>query len=121
MAINVVPTSYLAGCKSVTSDGSGAASAASFANSTQYFCIPLATLTGAVSGDIDPSTGDIRKILLALELAIYDARELVTSADRPAKWLNSRSNSFNSAGDVITRVYVNQFLTEVSGEEVTAE
>ena len=121
MAINVVPTSYLAGCKSVTSDGSGAAAGASFANSTQYFCIPLATLTGAVSDDIHPSTGDIRRILLAFETAIYDAREAITSADRPVKWLNSRSNSFNTAGDVITRTLVNQFLTEVSGEEVAAE
>lgn len=121
MAINVVPTSYLAGCKAVTSNSDGSADPADFANSTEYFCIPLSTLTGAISADIHPSTGNISKILFALETAIHDAREAITSADRPTKWLNNRSQNFNSAGDVITRTFVNQFLTEVSGEEVAAE
>lgn len=121
MPANTIPTSYLAGCKSVTSDGSGALAGASLANATQYFCIPLATLTGAISADIHPTTGDIRKIIFALETALYNAYLAIAVADRPAKWDCNRSSNFNDATDVVTRVFVNQFSTETSGEEVAAE
>lgn len=121
MPANIIPTTYLAGCKAPTSDGSGALAGGSLANSTQYLCIPLATLTGAVTGDIDPATGDIRKIMFALETALYDAYQAVTSADRPAKWTCNRSSNYNDATDIVTRVFVNQFSTETSGEEVADE
>jgi hypothetical protein len=121
MPATVTPTSYLAGCKAVTSNSDGSADPGDFANSTEYFCIPLATLTGAVSDDIRPSLGDIRKIMLALETAVYDAYQAIATADRPTKWLNNRSSSVSDSADVITRNFNNQFFTEVSGEEVAAE
>jgi hypothetical protein len=121
MPINIVPTSYLAGCRSVTSDGAGALASAALANSTEYLCIPLATLTGAVSDDIHPTTGDIRKIMFALETAVYDAAQVLAAADRPTKWTLARSQSFNSSGATITRNFIHQFNTEVAGEEVADE
>lgn len=121
MPANIIPTTYLAGIKAPTSDGSGALAAASLDNSTQYLCIPLSTLTGAVAGDIHPTTGDIRKIMFALETAVYEACQAVTSADRSAKWTCNRSSNVNDATDIVTRVFVNQFSTETTGEEVAPE
>ena len=121
MPANIIPTTYLAGVKAPTSDGSGALAGASLANSTQDLCIPLATLTGAVAGDIDPTTGDIRKIIFALETALYAAYQAVTVADRPARWTCNRSSNINDASGIVTRVFVNQFSTETTGEEVAAE
>ena len=121
MPADIIPTTYLAGVKAPTSDGSGALAGGSLANSTQYLCIPLATLTGAIAADIHPTTGDIRKIMFALETAIFDAVQLVPIADRPARWTNNRSSNFNDATGIVSRVFVNQFSTETTGEEVAAE
>lgn len=121
MPANIIPTTYLAGVKAVTSDGSGALVGGSLANGTEYFCIPLATLTDAISADIHPTTGDIRKILFALNTAIFNTSQAVTFADRPAKWTCNRSSNFNDATGIVSRVFVNQFSTETTGEEVAAE
>ena len=121
MAATVTPTSYLAGLKLVTSDGSGAAAGASFANSTQYLCIPMSSLPELTAVEANPSTGDMRKIMFAIEDAIYTAYQAITSANRPTKWLNNRSSSVSDSSDIITRNFNNQFYTEVSGEEVDAE
>jgi len=120
---NITPTSYLAGCKTFTaaSDGAYTATAGTFANNAEYFCIPLSTLTGAVSNDIRPSLGDIRKIMFAFETAIYDAYDAIAVADRPTRWINSRSQSFSSDGLNITRNFNHQITTAVSGEEVIDE
>lgn len=115
------PTSYLAGLKLVTSDGAGAAASSSFANSTQYLCIPMSTLPQLTGTEANPSTGDIRKIMFAFEEAVYNAYQAIAVADRPARWLCNRSSSISDVLDVITRNFQNQFSTESSGEEVIAE
>lgn len=117
----LTPTSYLAGLKLVTSDGSGSAAGGSFANSTQYLCIPMSSLPELTGTEANPTTGDIRKIMFAFETAIYDAYQAIPSVDRPSRWLNSRSQSFSSDGLTITRNFNHQITTGVSGEEVVAE
>lgn len=117
----VTPTSYLAGLKLVTSDGSGAAANGSFANSTQYLCIPMSSLPELTGTEANPTTGDFRKIQFAIEAAVYNAYQAIASADRPTKWLCSRSSSVSDASDIITRNFTNQFNTETSGEEVADE
>ena len=117
----ITPTSYLAGLKLVTSDGSGAAAGGSLANAAQYLCIPLASLPDLDGTEANPSSGDIRKIMFAFETAIYNAYEAVAEADRPTRWISSRSQSFNSTGLTITRNFNHQITTSVSGEEVVAE
>jgi hypothetical protein len=121
MPATVTPTSYLPGLKLVTSDGSGAAAAASFANSKTYLCINLDDVPELTGAEANPSTGDMRKIVFALEQAIYDAMQAITTADRPAKWANNRQSSVNDSSDVVSRVFVNQFSTEIAGEEVADE
>jgi len=121
MPATVTPTSYLAGLRLVTSDGSGAAAGASFANSTQYLCIPMSSLPELTGTEANPSTGDFRKIAFALMLAIREAYEAIPSADRPAKWISAQSSSISDSSGVITRNIVNQFFTEPTGEEVAAE
>jgi len=115
------PTSYLAGLKLVTSNSDGSADPADFANSTQYLCIPMSSLPELTAVEANPSTGDIRKIMFAFETAIYDAYDAIATADRPTRWINSRSQSFSSDGLNITRNFNHQITTAVSGEEVIDE
>lgn len=121
MPATTTPTSYLAGLKLVTSDGSGAAANGSFANSTQYLCIPMSSLPQLTGTEANPSTGDFRKIMFAIEDAVYDSYQAVASADRPTKWVNNRSSSISDSSDITTRNFTNQFSTEATGEEVAAE
>jgi hypothetical protein len=121
MPATVTPTSYLAGLKLVTSNSDGSADASDFANSTEYICIPLSSLPELSSAEANPSTGDMRKIMFAFETAIYNSYQAITFADRPTKWVSTRSESFSSGGIAITRTFVNQIITGISGEEVAAE
>lgn len=115
------PTSYLAGLKLVTSNSDGSADPADFANSTQYLCIPMSSLPELTGTEANPSTGDMRKIMFAIEDAVYTSYQAIASADRPAKWVNTRSSSISDASDITTRNFVNQFYTEATGEEVADE
>jgi len=121
MPATTTPTSYLPGLKLVSSDGSGAASAASFANSKQYLCLLMDDIPELDPAEADPTSGDMRKIVFALEAAIYAAYQAIAAADRPAKWVSQRSSAINDADDVISRNFVNQFTTETTGEEVADE
>ena len=116
-----IPTSYLAGLKLVTSESNGSALSASFANSTQYLCIPMSSLPELTAVEANPSSGDIRKIMFAFETAIYNAYNAIAVDNRPTRWTNSRSQSFSSDGLTITRNFNHQIVTGVSGEEVVNE
>jgi hypothetical protein len=122
MPATTTPTSYLAGLKLVTSDGSGAASTGSFANATQYLCIPMSSLPELTGTEANPSTGDFRKIMFAIEDAVYAsyvAQQALSTA--PTKWVCARTSSINDSSDVVTRNFVNQFFTTTTGEEVASE
>lgn len=121
MPATTTPTSYLPGLKLVTSESDGAVLAGGLANSKTYLCINLDDVPELTSVEANPATGDMRKIVFALEAALYDAMQAVDSADRPAKWTNNRQSSFNDTSGVISRTFVNQFSTTVSGVEVAAE
>lgn len=115
------PTSYLAGLKLVTSNSDGSADPADFANSTQYLCIPMSSLPELDGTEANPSSGDFRKIMFAIEDAVYNAYQAIASADRPAKWINTRSSSISDSTDITTRNFVNQFYTTATGEDVSNE
>lgn len=121
MPATTTPTSYFPGLKLVTSESDGAVLAGGLANSKTYLCINLDDAPELTSVEANPSTGDMRKIVFALEAALYAAVQGIAAADRPAKWTNNRQSSVNDSDDVIARTYVNQFITEISGEEVAAE
>lgn len=120
MAFDPTPTTHIAGLKLVTSDGSGAAAGGSFANSTQYLCIPMSSIPEVSAVEANPATGDIRKIVFGILDAWQAAYDAMATADRPGKWIAALSSSI-SGDDIITRNFVNQFSTEVSGEEVADE
>jgi hypothetical protein len=116
------PNSYLPGFKFVESNSNGSADAGDFANTTKYLCIPIASLPGLADAESHPTTGDMRKIMFALEDAVYEAYKAIDpTTDRPTKWINNRSSSVSDSSGVVTRNYNNQFFTEVSGEEVSNE
>jgi hypothetical protein len=120
MAI-IAPNSYFAGLKLVTSNSDGSADPGDFSNSVQYICIPLTSLPELTALEAHPSDGDIRKFMFAFETAAYLAYEGKAVADRPARWISSRTEGFNSGGITLTRYFNHQITTGISGEEVIAE
>ena len=116
MAYSADPVSVLPGILFRSTNGAGALTVAA-GLTKDYILIDKADLPSFNSGD----DADVRRIFYAILDGIYQGLDGITSADRPTKWIGSRSNSFNSAGDTITRTIVNQFYTEISGEEVAAE
>lgn len=120
MSATTAPNSYLPGIKKFTSDGSGAAAAATFANSTDYFAVPISAIPGLVFADTDPTTGDIRKILYNLAAEMFDAYTALPTADKPLKWVPGTSTQTTGSG-TIQRVYSNRFTTTFTAENVAAE
>lgn len=69
MAIDNSPTTWLA----------------SYDYSASTLHIPLAALSGLVAGDCDPTTGDIRKILLAIGKTALAKQESFSAPNRSTK------------------------------------
>ena len=85
--------------------------------------LPLASLPETSAAEADATTGDIRKVMLALAEQMYQAYIALATADQPTKMVITRSTSVNDLTDVITRTYAFAFQAEASvgGIEVVAE
>ncbi len=120
MSATIAPSSFLPGIKKFTSAGDGSAAASTFGLTTNYFAIPLTALPELTFADTDPSTGDIRKIIYAMEVALFAAYTALADANKPAQWVPGTSTSSTTAG-VVKRTYRNQFTTTFTGETVAPE
>lgn len=120
MPATTAPNSYLPGIVKFTSASDGAAAAATFANSTNYFAIPLSAVPECAFADVDPSTGDIRDLVYGLQVALYTAYAALSTANKPTKWVPSLSTNIQASGQII-RIYANRFETTVTGEDVSSE
>ncbi len=114
------PESYLPGIVKFSSAGDGSAAAATFDLTEDYFAVPIAALPELAFGDVDPATGDIRKILYALAVAMFEAYQALDPGDRPAKWQPGTSTQTTAAG-AIKRNYSNLFTTTFTDETVAPE
>jgi len=104
MAFSKVPTAWI---PSYDSDGTN-------------ITIPIASLPGLVSGDADPATGDIRKIVYAL-LAKLNAAWIAAGANIPVEWQQSQGQALNPANGTITATFNNTFNLTPGSVGVTAE
>ena len=86
-------------------------------NTAQAFG-PLEEITDA---EMEASTGDWRKMYLALHEMMYQRINNTPSADRPSQVTSSRSSSANETTGVITRTYSTTFKVNASGIEVIDE
>jgi hypothetical protein len=120
MPATIDPQSFLPGIVKFTSEADGSADPAVFANSTDYFAVPISALPELDFTDVDPVTGDIREMLFAIAVAMYDAYMALPSADRPAKWVPSSSTQSTALG-TIRRVYGNTFTVAFTNEHVAPE
>ena len=66
-------------------------------------------------------TGDIRCVLFSLNEALWVKWSAVAVADRPAKWVMSKSASVNTATGEVTYQYVHTFKVDILTQEVDAE
>jgi len=107
MAINLAPSAWIA----------------SWSEDATNITIPLASLPETDATEADGSTGNISKVMLALNEELYQAYIALASADRPTKMVITRNTSVNDTTGVITRTYAYSFQTEaaVGGIEVIAE
>lgn len=105
MAQNLTPAHWLEG---YTATGSA-------------ITIPLAALPGLDAAEAAADSGDIRKVMRALLTAIHEAWTAEAAADRPAKWIQTRTSSINNNNNQVTRVFTNTFVTQSTGEEVADE
>jgi len=114
------PESYLPGIVDFTSEADGSVIVATFASSEDYFAIPISALPELTLADCDGATGDIRKILYALAVAMYEAYMALPAGDRPAKWVPGTSTQTTTSGSV-QRLYNNRFTTTFTDETVAPE
>jgi hypothetical protein len=96
---------------------------ASWSEDGTNITIPLASLPETDAAEADATTGDFRKVMLAIMECVYQAYLALPTADRPTKMVVNRSSSVNDTTDVITRTYAVAFSAEaaVGGIEVIDE
>lgn len=78
-------------------------------------------LTLLTDAEAHASTGDIRKVILALAEALFQSYNAKAAADRPAKMTLGRVDQTNSATGVVTRTYSFQFKLSPPAVEVADE
>lgn len=85
------------------------------AHSAGNITIPLASLDGALAGDYDATTGDIRKVLIAVLRTVADHYDGLPSADRP----ETMKPSFVETADTISGTL--RFLSEPTAIQLQTE
>jgi len=120
MSATLNPNSYLPGIKKFTSQANGSASAAVLANSTDYFAIPLSALPGLAFADTDPTTGDIREIIYALEIQLLASYTALSAGNRPVTWV-PRVTTQGFTNNTVSQIYSNTFDITFTGETLTPE
>jgi predicted 3-demethylubiquinone-9 3-methyltransferase (glyoxalase superfamily) len=79
------------------------------------------TLTELTDAEAHATTGDIRKVIFALQEKLFAAYNATATADRPTKMTIQKSTSVNTATGVVTNVYTTVIYTGVLTQEVAAE
>lgn len=119
MSATIAPNAFLPGIVKFTSESDGSAVASVFAGSEDYFAVPLSAVPELGFADADPSTGDIRKIIYALEVALLTAYTALPSPNKPVKWVPRVSNALVSGG--VRRSHYNEFAITYTGETLAPE
>lgn len=91
---------------------------ASWSEDGTNITIPLASL-GISAADADGTTGDIRKVVLAILATLYTEWASLAAADRPSKMTISQST--NAAGTATNRRYTVTFTQDTSSFTIAAE
>lgn len=78
-------------------------------------------LTLLTDAEAHASTGDVRKVNLAICEKLYQDYNGKAAADRPAKMIFARSDQVNSQTGVVTRTYSFQFKLSAPAVEVADE
>lgn len=120
MPATIDPESFLPGIVAFISESDGSVDPAVFATSEEYFAIPVSALPDLVFADVDPASGDIRKMIYSISEALRLAFNALSVPDKPTKWVPSMSTNVQASGQIL-RIYSNRFETVVTGEEVANE
>lgn len=105
MAFNKAPSAWLANW---SEDGTN-------------ITVPIATFTELTAAEADATTGDIRKILWAFLMEVYQSWADTATADRPDKMSVTRSSSLSADGKQMTTTFSCRFVTDILAQEVADE
>lgn len=83
--------------------------------------VPIATFPELTAPEANATTGDIRKIVFALQEKLWTEWNERASTDRPTKWTLSKNASVNTGTGVTTVQYVHTIYLQTTAQEVAAE
>ena len=82
---------------------------------------PIASIPELSAAEADPTTGDIRRILFAIQTEIYNVWVAQLPADKPENWTATKSVNTNTTTQVSLQTFTDRFNTEVLSQEVIDE
>lgn len=97
---------------------------ASWAVATGTASFPVASVPMLTSAEADGTTGDIRKIWLALCDHMQNSQDALAVTSRPTKMALTKTQTVDAAAGTITTVYTSTFVTKVAADgtfDVAAE
>jgi len=116
MAFGKSPQTHITGLDTVQGTDTVAGTTAD-----KYLLVPLTSIPQLTEAECDVTTGDIRKVVFALQEALYQAYAAMEVADIPTNWKAYRSPGTENNAGYATRSYTNQFEILVSAVEVKDE
>ena len=105
MAANTVPTAWIA----------------NWSANADTITIPIASFTELTANEANATTGDIRKIMYAVNEQLWTAWSALAAANRTTKMTMTKSSSSNATTSVLTHVYTWTFNNTVTTQDVANE
>lgn len=105
MAANVTPTEWIP----------------SWSANADTITVPIASFPELTSGEANATTGDIRKIMYAVNEQLWSAWSALAAANRTTKMTMTKSSSANATTGVLTHVYTWTFNNTVTTQDVANE
>jgi hypothetical protein len=112
MAFNKSPQTWIPGIEYVASGSTVPANS---------LVIPMSSLPELTEAELEGANADIRRILFAVNDAVYAAWNSKPTADRPARMTLARQTTVNDALGVTTRNYTSSFVVTTGSFEVDDE
>jgi hypothetical protein len=112
MAFNKSPQTWIPGIEYVASGGAVPANS---------LVIPMSSLPELTAAELEGADADIRRILFAINDAVYAAWNGKPTADRPARMTLARQTTVNDTLGTTTRNYTSSFIVTTGAVEVEDE
>lgn len=82
---------------------------------------PIAALPGATAAEVDPYSGDIRKIMLGIVKGLFNGYNALPVADRPAKFSVTRGTPTGVNPTTVRQTYTLTFDLDIAETDLATE